>query len=390
MNALKAMLYPQVWAIVLLCCSTTLSAAMDTDRYLSSYQIGSELWASPIVKDNIAYIGADNGIFYAVDLEGQGARWTFETGGKIRSDAAISQHLIYFSSDDGYLYALNRWSGVLRWKFNLADGDVERILPANYAPWAFDFTKSSPVVDGQFIYVGSADGHLYAIHKTTGSLRWRFKTEGMIRSTAAVNQQHVYITSWDGSIYALEKATGQLAWTYKTGATISSDPALIGEMLVVGSRDAHLYNIDAQTGKLVWRQPLPGQSWIESTAVEAEEAGYFYIGSSDAKLLMKLEALSGDIVWQADTQGWSWSTPLVTEDAIYIGSVGAQEYWTPVKRGFYAVDPESGQHLWQYQPAASAKWLHGGVYATPATVGENKLVIADLDGYLHLLKADID
>ncbi|KZN43783.1 PQQ-binding-like beta-propeller repeat protein [Pseudoalteromonas luteoviolacea] len=354
--------------------------------YLYSFQTGSENWGSISLKGHLAYFGSDNGKLYSLDIDRAKLRWSFSTGDKARSKPLIDQYRVYFTSDDGYLYALNRWTGKPIWQTDLNDADYARVLPANHAPWGFDYTKSSPISDRTSVYVGSADGHFYAFVKRTGALRWKFKADSKIRSTASLYQGLVYVTTWGGTVYALDKMTGDVVWQHQTQGAIPSSPMIIGDVLVVGSRDTYLYGFAPLNGDMVWKKALPGGSWVESSAVAGKDDDYFYIGSSDAKLLFKMATQSGEIVWQTATPGWSWGQPVVHENRVYIGSAGHDEPgWYITERGFLTVDTESGDIVWEYQPNKIAGFVHGGVYASPA-VSNTKVLVPDLDGYIHIFE----
>ncbi|MCF6441396.1 PQQ-binding-like beta-propeller repeat protein [Pseudoalteromonas luteoviolacea] len=362
----------------------SVSSLAKSGDYLYSYQTGSENWGSISLKNHLAYFGSDNGKLYAFDIDRVKLRWTHETQGKVRSKPFVDNHRVFFSSDDGFLYALNRWSGKLLWKVSLNDGGHHRVLPANHAPWEFDYTKSSPIADNRLVYIGSADGHFYAISKRTGEVKWQFKTQGMIRATASLYQGKVFVASWDGHVYALNKHTGELAWQYQTQGAVPSSPAVIDDVVVIGSRDTNLYGLEPHSGQVLWKKALPGGSWVESSAVADSDDDYFYIGSSDAKLLFKMEAETGDIVWQVATPGWSWGKPIIDDKHVYIGSTGHDEPgWYITQRGFMAVAKGSGETVWHYQPKMISGFVHGGVYASPA-VGAGKVLVPDLDGYIHV------
>ena len=53
------------------------------------------------------------------------------------------------------------------------------------------------------IYVGSDDGHLYALDASSGALLRRYKTDGPVLSSPTVADGVVYVGSGDGHIYAL-------------------------------------------------------------------------------------------------------------------------------------------------------------------------------------------
>ena len=53
------------------------------------------------------------------------------------------------------------------------------------------------------VYVGSVDGALYSIDAQSGSLRWRYKTDGAITGAPRVADGIVYFGSSDHYVYAL-------------------------------------------------------------------------------------------------------------------------------------------------------------------------------------------
>ena len=62
------------------------------------------------------------------------------------------------------------------------------------------------MVDG-VVYVGSADGYLYAVGAESGRERWRFETDGPVFSSPAVVDGVVYVGSGDGRLYAVGSAS---------------------------------------------------------------------------------------------------------------------------------------------------------------------------------------
>jgi hypothetical protein len=73
---------------------------------------------------------------------------------------------------------------------------------------------SSPAVVGGVVFVGSADGNLYAIDAATGAERWKFATKGRVVSSPAVQGGLVYFESYDSNFYAIDAATDALKWKF--------------------------------------------------------------------------------------------------------------------------------------------------------------------------------
>ena len=57
--------------------------------------------AAVLVKDNVCYVGDDDGFFYAYDLK-KGLKWKYKTGNKIVGSALWCNGLIIFGSYDRF------------------------------------------------------------------------------------------------------------------------------------------------------------------------------------------------------------------------------------------------------------------------------------------------
>ena len=95
--------------------------------------------------------------------------------------------------------------------------------------WKFptkDIIESSPAIDYDgTIYMGSNNGHLYAVNPN-GTQKWRFETNGSIQSSPAINEDGtIYVGSGDNIFYAINP-DGTLKWKYDSEFYIYSSPAI--------------------------------------------------------------------------------------------------------------------------------------------------------------------
>lgn len=360
-------------------------ASAASGDLLWRFKTEGAIWGDVKAEGGRVYFGSDDGHFYALDVRDRSLLWKFSTNGIVRSAPAIAGGKILFSSDDGRLYCLDRRTGKLQWAFDLGDADSVRKLPADVEPFDYDWGKSSPVVTGRSVFIGSANGHLSAINLSSGKLLWQYQAGDRVRGAPAVHDKRVYFSSWDNRVYALKAHTGELIWRQETGGRIVSAPAIIEGKVILGSRDARLYAWDAETGKPEWTHEYTDGSWIESTAVPGRERNRFFIGSSDAFKLSKFDLTNGKEIWAFDTKGWTWGTPVVSRGTVYIGATGADNNWQPTMRGFYAVDADTGTLRWSYKPAHISGYVHGGVHSAPA-VSHGQVFVGDLDGTLYVFE----
>ncbi|WP_083388905.1 PQQ-binding-like beta-propeller repeat protein [Vibrio rotiferianus] len=351
-------------------------------EHLWSAVTKGEVWSSIQLRDDVAFFGSDDGRFYALELNSQEYIWRFQTQGKVRSTAAFHKELVLFSSDDGHLYALNSKTGKVAWKFDLGDGAIPRHLPSKTPPHAYDYRKASPIVKDGVVYVGSATSSFYALEANSGTLIWKVETNGIIRTTAEIDNENLYIGTLSNTVYALNREDGRVNWRFDAYNKIVSKPSLIDGLLIVGSRDTYIYALQPESGEEIWSYKFSDGSWVDSTAVSADQGKAFFIGSSDSKKLLKFSTQSGKLLWSAATSGWTWGTPLLHDGIVYIGSTGAHEYWNNVEPGFFAIDGKSGDVLWQYHPKMLTQYIKGGVFGTPA-IYNKQILIPDLDGHVH-------
>ena len=353
---------------------------------LWAYQTAAELWAPLTLHEGILLFGSDDGTVTALDVASQRVRWSAITGGRVRSTVAVVGESAYFASDDGYLYAVGLADGQRRWRFDLGSREMQRMLPSLDPPYDYDYLMSSPTVAAGVLYVGSADGHLYAIDTDSGQQRWRFKTGGKIRSTPIVAQNRVHFGSWDGHVYALDAGTGSQLWRFDTGSIIQGSPAMAGGNVIIGSRSARIFALDAATGSVAWTYVFTDGSLVESSPVL--DGSTLYIGTSDALKLVALDVNSGDLKWHFETGGWSWGAPVVAKGTVYIGGISASPYYfegVDLIRGLYAVDAATGLERWRMQPAVMSGYVTGGVFASVA-VDDDVIYAASIDGMIHALR----
>ena len=158
--------------------------------------------------------------------------WQYSTSGNVVMPPVIgSDGTIYFGSDDKFFYALNS-DGTLKWKFQ-TNGSI----------------RTQPLLHNEIVYFGSRDKYLYALRTTDGNdqlgvvykpgdLIWKFKVESFIDSSPilSIDKKKIYFGSHDNHLYSvciedfeLNNQTykqGAKYWEFMTDGTINSKPAV--------------------------------------------------------------------------------------------------------------------------------------------------------------------
>jgi len=166
---------------------------------------------------------------------------------------------------------------------NNARSSVTRIkLPQQVArQWAFEpgaaMMPTAPVIAGDLVFVADRAGIVRAID-AEGKLRWKTFVGSAVYYPPVVAENRVFVGSADGRVYALEAATGRNLWSFRVapadriipvyGKLISTWPVAGGVVVQDGTVYAaagmahydgtHVVALDAVTGKLKWYNSSSG------------------------------------------------------------------------------------------------------------------------------------
>jgi len=320
------------------------------------YKTHGYVFSSPVVFENKLFEGSNDSCFYAIDARNGQLIWKYKTGGIISSTPAVSDGGVYFESFDGNLYALDIHTGRQKWYFyggpekQFTTYGIHGIQPKNQLmadPW--DMYLSSPTVVNNKVLFGSGNGKFYAVDVHTGKEVWSFATNDVIHSSPAVSGNKVFFGGWDTYLHALDIETGREIWRFETGKDtivhnqtgIQASPVVYNGIVYFGCRDAHLYAIDEETGKLRWKK-FNNYSWVICTPVIKDSILYY--GTSDTHKLWALKASTGDSVFNTNLRAFIFSSPIIAQNAIYVGDFSGS---------MYAVDTHTGKIYWTFRTQAS-------------------------------------
>jgi outer membrane protein assembly factor BamB len=321
-----------------------------------AFPTGDRVVSSPVLRDGTLYFGSDDGNIYAVEAATGRQVWKRATRGPVSATPAVVDDILYVGSYDGHFYALNSRSGALRWKYRTggerhfeAKG-LHGMTPASQTFFdPYDIYLSSPVVVGDSVFFGSGDGHLYALDRTNGTLRWKFATGDVVHASPAYANGVLYFGSWDSYFYAVDAKTGQERWRFHGGEDpvihnqvgFQSSAAVVDGVVYVGCRDSNLYALDAATGKELWRFNNAG-SWVITSPAVVD--GRVIFATSDSSLFHIVDARTGKPVAKQLSKAFMFGSPSVARGIAY----------QPVTNGMLeARDAATGDLLWTFRTEAS-------------------------------------
>ncbi len=282
----------------------------------------------------------------------------------IRLRPAVSGESIYAADYNGQLWALELSSGNKIWS------------------QSFDQKITSGVVVAENdLYIATQDGILHSINKSNGEVQWSQPLSSESIAPVAVDDSQVFIRTIDGHLTAFERNNGKQNWTYEAALPVltvhgTGAPVLLQSLVITGFANGKLVALDRELGIPRWdkRLAIPqGRSELERLVdldgTPLIEEGMVYAAAYHGKL----SAIGFDGQTQWETELSSYFGP-----ALGLGNL----YVTRDDDHVQAYDQVNGASVWS-QSALQGRFLNQPVKY------ENYVVVADFEGYVHVL-AQVD
>jgi len=223
--------------------------------------------------------------------------------------------------------------------------------------WSFatgNRIQSSPLIDGNMVFVGSNDSAFYAVSAANGSLLWQRKTGHTIRSKAATDGNLVFFTSGN-NLHALNKLTGEDVWIYNssdsTGAQTldpwdyhQSSPVMYNSLVFAGFGDGWMKGFDTKTGLVTFNFKSIESTPIRSTPVI--QGNTIYFGDWNGRIYA-VNIETGDTLWthrtydmQPYTTFGQINTVFVIHDTVLLYGARNPE--------IHALNTKTGKRIWSH------------------------------------------
>ena len=275
------------------------------------YQTNSSIKASPAIHDRVVYFGDGDGVFHAVDINTHEMKWQFQTEGEIISSANFAGDRVLFGSYDGFLYCLNRKNGELVWKF-----ETEGYVHGTPGVWTEPASGSGDAKN--FAIVTGCDSYLRVINIDDGIQTQQVELGAYVAASPAISQNRVYCGTYGTEILGVALDTGEIAWRYrhpKRQFPFFASAALTEDAVIIGGRDKMVHALSRETGEPIWT--YTSKSSIESSAVIAGTR--VFLGTTRG-LFIALDITTGESVWEFATGSSIVASPSVSDGKIYIGT----------------------------------------------------------------------
>ena len=250
--------------------------------------------------------------------------------------------------------ATNGYSGIVISQGRLYTMETEweselatcRLISSGKRIWAFrtdakfhngtgDGPRSTPIVDGDRVFVLSASGKLYALNAKTGTELWKrdFMEEfgsnrpGWGFSSSPIIKGDLLIAEVGGkesSIVAFDKNNGEIVWeTHKGGAGYSSPIAITfneqRQLLFLTS--GSLVSVSPTDGEIYWEYPWPGGINIATPIFIPPDKIFLSCAYDKGSVLIQMgtgdEEPFAEMVWENKVMKNHFNSSVLSGDYLY-------------------------------------------------------------------------
>ncbi len=281
-------------------------------------------YSTPVVVGTRIYLmsntGMDNEFVQALSTQDGKPIWTTRVGNvgnpnqnpnypKARSTPTVDGDFIYALGSDGDLACLEAKTGKIRWSKNL-----RKDFGGQPGEWAY---AESPLVDGDLVVVtpGGAEATMVALNKKTGALVWKSAIPGgepAGYASAIIVQgggRKHYVQLLTKGIVGVDAKTGQFLWRYAEAAKGPAQyftPVARGEFVYGGALGigGGLVRLKAD-GNGVAAEQVYFIRGLPNGMGGAVLVGDHIYGTEVGQKLIAAEFTTGKVKWQAENFGWA-------------------------------------------------------------------------------------
>jgi outer membrane protein assembly factor BamB len=321
--------------------------------------------SSPLFEDGTIYVSTITGRIFAINLIQRRIKWHLDVGSPLVSSPLVDNGILVAATYDSWIKDMIYRGKNSVFGVNIQDGKQL---------WHYDIPGdifSSPcLVDHTTIVVGSTKSGIYALDMYSGVLRWVFKTEGEVWSSASYNGKAIFIGSDDGFIYSVD-TEGKLLWKTKLdGKVRSSSPCLSHNYqdedpsIFIGTYTGGMFCLDQLNGMIKWSKCISRPVMASPATIKDK----VFFATSNNKIYC-LQVNDGSKLWDFETGDRIWSSPCLSEygNTIFFGSLDSH---------VYGIDIDSGNQTWKF-PTMSM------IDSSPA-IANGMMLIGSRDGLLYI------
>lgn len=219
-------------------------------------------------------------------------------------------------------------------------------------------------------------GHLYALERSTGAVRWKHPFPGGVGAQVLRWGETALAVTGSGEVAAVDVESGKIVWSTSPSDEAGDrllDPVLADGRLFVGWRPGSIDAFDAATGRRLWRTRLP-----ERLNTSLALSGAAVVAGTLGGGLYRLSREDGGILKRLDLNGVAYGDLVEAGGCLLVLSAAdpsSEDGPTQVT----CFDPSLAKALWSFHSKGAISTFHPLVHQGRAVIGwKGALVALDL------------
>lgn len=250
--------------------------------------------------------------------------------------------------------------------------------------------RSTPTIEGDFIYAMASSGNLVCLKAADGEVVWTKAMQDLggkipvwgYSESPLVLEDKVICTPGDqqGAIAALDKKTGDLLWQTKDLADVAHYSSVMpmehdGKTILVQLLFKELVGVDSADGRVLWTVPFPGNVAVIPTPIISGDKVYATAGYGAGCVMVKLDGDEAEVVYENKNMTNHHGGVILLDGHVYGYSDG---------KGWVCQNLESGDMTWREREAlgkGAIGYADGRFYCLEEDTGEVVLIAASDKGW---------
>lgn len=221
---------------------------------------------------------------------------------------------------DGVIYITGTTDNVEHLSARDLEGNLKWKKDYGKAFKSYPNARTTPTVDGDFVYVISGSGEIACFDKASGDVKWsvpalekfegKYGSWGVAESALIVDNKLIYTPCGDKTtMVALDKATGETVWMSESvGGTSGYSSAILvekgGRRQIINVTGSYMIGVNPEDGKIEWKvnykEAAPGGNDINvASPVYHDGRVFFTSGYDHAGVMLEIseDGASASVAW---------------------------------------------------------------------------------------------
>lgn len=232
---------------------------------------------NPVISDDVIYAASADGLLRAFERERGKTLWKADLETSLSGGVGVYGDTLFLGSSEGFVLKVDASSGAQLWSTRLT-GEI----------------LSAPQSNGSVVIAQTYDGKLQGLDFDTGEKLWTYDSNVPVLTirgtgTPVLEGDTVYAGFANGRVLAIDAQTGAIEWEVRVAISqgrseierivdVDGTMALVGNELYAASYQGRVVGIDAKGGRKIWQQDVSSVSGV------SQGFGNVYVADEDGTL----------------------------------------------------------------------------------------------------------